>query len=55
MANAVHEAFFVMAAATAVGLVVVLWFPRVLSAPEDDEPVGDVTMTSEPAAVSAGR
>jgi hypothetical protein len=35
MADAVHESFFVMAAAAAVGLLAVMWFPKTLTAPDE--------------------
>ncbi|MEX2446137.1 MAG: MFS transporter [Dehalococcoidia bacterium] len=44
MADAVHQAFFVMACAAVAGLVAILWFPRALTPPEVpsiDSPTND--------------
>ncbi len=52
MTNAVHDSFFVMAAATAVGLIAVIWFPKVLTSGDEvrAEPEPEAAHVSEAAA-----
>jgi MFS family permease len=62
MTTAVHDAFFVMAGATLVGVVIALWFPRTLTFASEHsvvsataEPTGGAPRTEAAAAATADR